>query len=664
MSTKISVRMLLLVIILISAFSLTSTSRADNGPHGGSVPGPDSCATCHRIHTGQDEYLVFSSVIALCASCHGSSATGADTDVWDGLYLERDAEAETPTEGFEGNGLKGGGFANALMDSDLDGTATSAPSTSAHTFDGSVSKMWGNGENGSGSGVILALNCTNCHNPHGRAGTGGTATYRILNPIPTGSGAAVAVDVPEESLKNYTITDPNYNYMQEGYGLLAVPLTNWCSQCHTRYLAPGGSGHTDSGDSFFAFRHSTLNVGCMTCHVAHGSSGQMGQISGAVLWPDLSAAPNSDSRSSLLRLENRGVCAYCHVTTEGGIGGGCELCHGVPPTSGAHQQHAGPDNVGYGLTGSYAADTGYQYGCGECHPASPGQHQNGTVEVVLISTGAPEGSLKAKNSQNATYSSGSCGGVYCHSGLQVNSGPVGLPLTDEGGSPILDPYGNLTYDPYPITFSRNYQTTPPWQNGTIDTCTACHAFPLATSSPDVQAGVGDTHQWIDDNGGYGNLHAFNMSFDPIACRTCHYGEIIELGTWSRNANDITTYDPVPIASYDLHANGQADVNFDTVNDVVYPAGGGTRIYSLASATYNPTEKSCSNVGCHIFQSYVRWGTPYRSWISAECDLCHRINLPLTGQMISNSALSENTVSHKYLNTTNCRICHPQAHGRE
>jgi len=38
----------------------------------------------------------------------------------------------------------------------------------------------------------------------------------------------------------------------------------------------------------------------------------MGTNSGAVAWPDNSTTPSGNARSSLLRLDNRGVCVQCH----------------------------------------------------------------------------------------------------------------------------------------------------------------------------------------------------------------------------------------------------------------------------------------------------------------------------------------------------------------
>ena len=109
---------LLLALVLVSALTIgiVSVASADNGPHGGFTPTADGCAGCHRAHTASGPNLLTStSTLALCYTCHNTTGTGADTNVEDGVYLERDGVTESPTEGAPGRGLKGGGFANALM---------------------------------------------------------------------------------------------------------------------------------------------------------------------------------------------------------------------------------------------------------------------------------------------------------------------------------------------------------------------------------------------------------------------------------------------------------------------------------------------------------------------------------------------------------------------
>ncbi len=315
--------------------------HADNGPHGGYTATTDACAGCHRTHTASGPNLLLApSITELCYTCHGSASTGADTNVANGIYLDRDA---TPGEG-DGEvnrGLKGGGFVSARMDTDWDGVANAAPVTSSHILDGSGT-AWGGGDVGSGPGPTLTLSCVSCHNPHGRAGTNGAPTYRILRAIPYDSGST-AVDVPDVDPKAYTITATDGKYFGEDYTDvsgqdLTEALANWCATCHDRYLAPAGSGSTASGDPIFSYRHKSVGTSscstchtmhggslpegngtymhramtCLTCHVAHGTTATMTGWASRVSWPDGTSSPSGDARSSLLRVDNRGVCQLCH----------------------------------------------------------------------------------------------------------------------------------------------------------------------------------------------------------------------------------------------------------------------------------------------------------------------------------------------------------------
>jgi predicted CxxxxCH...CXXCH cytochrome family protein len=330
-------------------------------------------------------------------------------------------------------------------------------------------------------------------------------------------------------------------------------------------------------------------------------------------------------------------CSSCHGTgPHGSNWTGCSGCHDTPPQTGTHLVHYGSAPVvamGYGDTSVSSTDTDYRFGCGNCHPLDFTKHNNGTVDVELYNPTAPVGSIKTTNPPNASYtpgstvttyaskvsggnpfsySNGTCSNVYCHSGYTVSSGPVGAPIGQ-------DQYGNPTYNPYTVTYSRVYKTTPAWgTSGAFTTCTECHESPVTTSYPSVQAGVGDSHQWIDDYG-YGNLHAYNMSYAPLSCRTCHYGIVTQANTWTRNGMDVSAYNQIPLASRQLHVNGQRNVVFDTTNPVSY----GTTTYNLSGSGYDAALKTCTNVACHQNQTTVTWGKPYRWWNSTECDVCHR-----------------------------------------
>ncbi|MCF6278134.1 MAG: hypothetical protein L3J16_05210, partial [Anaerolineales bacterium] len=240
-------KLLVFSLAVVMMFALTAVGvSADNGPHGGYTATTDACAGCHRAHTAGAAKLLVAQVPNLCITCHGTSATGADTNIEDGIYVERDGNTESPAEGIANRGLKGGGFVNALIDTNWDLVAVSAPATSQHTFDGTASTMWGNGAINSGAGQTnVALTCTSCHDPHGNASTTNGPTYRLLRAIPTDSGAGSGVDVTDESAKHYAVSNGDNQYFGENYGSRGAQISNWCAQCHTRHAAPSGSGSTN-----------------------------------------------------------------------------------------------------------------------------------------------------------------------------------------------------------------------------------------------------------------------------------------------------------------------------------------------------------------------------------------------------------------------------------
>jgi predicted CXXCH cytochrome family protein len=308
--------LLSIAFVLVLTFGSVLVSFADNGPHGGfNTATTDSCSGCHRSHTSAAQQLLMTTTADLCESCHGTIGSGADTNVWDGVYTGLDPVTESPAEGAVNHGLKGGGFDNAIMDTNLTGSAVSAPTTSAHSVDGNPVTSWGSGSIGTGAGQTITMDCGNCHNPHGNSGPSGSATYRILRPIPNGAASAIAVTIADVATKNYTVDDAGGNYFGQNYTGVESALSQWCAQCHNRYLAPGGAEVMDSGDPMFAFRHRSNGddgINCVDCHVAHGTSATMDTNSGSVPWPDGSTTVSGNARSSLLRLDNRGICVQCH----------------------------------------------------------------------------------------------------------------------------------------------------------------------------------------------------------------------------------------------------------------------------------------------------------------------------------------------------------------
>jgi len=356
--------------------------------------GGGRCASCHRAHTAKAEYLLKDAQPALCYTCHGGPGSGID--VVDGISNDNSQP------------LRGGGFEYALIDganaSKTMGTVagahglpalvqtvpvlgTPAPVTSRHQIDGTTSgTMWGNGAisdivNPGKAGVILE--CGSCHDPHGNG------NYRILRPVPNdsadgivltpavkvgdilpdGTTATVAVpavmgpapvNIPDAVAKVYTTTDywavADRN-VPTVKGSVVLPVagqtdgyianvSQWCSTCHTRYLAGSGSYQIPNADAsgkvdaLFTYRHRSDRTdkagvsrpNCIQCHVAHGTSATASGRAATFTAPDgLVPVPAGTSAtvkgldglpmtvggpaigtSRLLRINNRGTCVMCH----------------------------------------------------------------------------------------------------------------------------------------------------------------------------------------------------------------------------------------------------------------------------------------------------------------------------------------------------------------
>ena len=288
------------------------TASADGGPHvveGGATP--DKCAACHRIHTGQNEFLLkqASTVADFCYSCHGIAGAGSNLSVQNGTYYgTHDRSAPDSTVG-----LRGGGFEQARINSTDSGfetigiLGTAQAVTSWHSSDGTIAgTVWGNGALNSGAGPSYALECTSCHDPHGNG------NYRILRPVPQGVGEPTPVPVAiadQADPKVYTTS----NYFSTG-PVDGAKVSSWCATCHTRYLA---GSMADSGDAIFKYRHrsnGSLGTTCIKCHAPHGTNaGAAGTYSSTVGYPGGGSGTTNTAESRLLKMDNRGICIKCHT---------------------------------------------------------------------------------------------------------------------------------------------------------------------------------------------------------------------------------------------------------------------------------------------------------------------------------------------------------------
>jgi predicted CXXCH cytochrome family protein len=332
------------LIALTLLLAIAGVALANGGPHGGYTPTTDACAGCHRAHTAVAPRLLSqSATYDLCVSCHGSAGAGANTNVEDGFYLSsRDdaaADANVGAANTPDNGtLNGGGFSYI----------STIATTSSHDPSGTTDAAWGNGVSRGVTAALAAgnLTCSSCHDPHGNS------NYRMIKTTLNGVNPTPA-QVDEGAAKDYD---------SEQWG---ADMSTICAACHSAYhITRAGSGsdnlddfagNLDYGGDITSFGHrvdvpwygdggtdpaigmgavnpETVGLGgyflplaetnlpaagdgtvvCMTCHIPHGTIAAMTGFADPAFDPTGPMGPVAAGDSSLLRLDNRGVCEVCH----------------------------------------------------------------------------------------------------------------------------------------------------------------------------------------------------------------------------------------------------------------------------------------------------------------------------------------------------------------
>ena len=377
-------------------------------------------------------------------------------------------------------------------------------------------------------------------------------------------------------------------------------ISEWCASCHDRYHAQqsghSGPGSTDSGDAIFGYRHKTgdappvwdeeqsryetnscgygchtnRQLNCLGCHVAHGTSAGMTPMVVAMPWPGEGGGHydqlgngthlgegwlppdtrseftggsdyDGESRSTLLRLDNRGVCqnpachpkgldSYldpydeiddtcvqchqyddahfdlgatdCELCHEEGTSNECATCHTATLTEWGDSGH-GRASGAYPATGNPAADfpgaAGSEDSCLYCHDASV-QHDSPANPFRLSNT--------------SVWQNVNC--QVCHAGSATVYDPVG-PLAWKGAIVRVDSshyglkhgFGNnggqFCWDCHDPHGDQNVAMI---QDEVSKTSTTGYGAPIAT--------VATTFTSMGTWGSYVN----NSAFDGI-CQVCH-----------------------------------------------------------------------------------------------------------------------------------------------
>lgn len=322
------------LIVCAAAFfltiAITSIAKANGGPHGDYTTTTDACAGCHRAHTAAGANLLIAETeYDLCMTCHGTGASGANTNVNDGVYMARSAST-TGLSNTVNSSLIGGGF----------NKYNRLPVTSKHDVSsGLVIAAWGYSgtvaltpSRGVRRAITSGLKCSSCHNPHG------STNYRIINnsintiPITvTVTDEGAAKDYGKEHWLSdmssvcdgchsaYHVTIPgaatNATVAQHGgYAHRVDMITSNTSVETTGWSSNGGVTVTLPLASQFITGTNTNNlVVCQTCHFPHGGSAAMsGFANGGPTGVDVLPGNTNATDSALLRVANRGVCEACH----------------------------------------------------------------------------------------------------------------------------------------------------------------------------------------------------------------------------------------------------------------------------------------------------------------------------------------------------------------
>ena len=288
--------------------------------HGNYSANTDTCGTCHSTHNASSRYLTTfttngptSDIYQNCTFCHSALGSSKYDEV-DGMFkgngVDSNGNAVEPKSGC----TAGGGFEKmpaAIKDYTSSGPEYSyTPVTSNHLVNqpsGTLVNIPGGTLLGSNQ---MELTCTSCHNVHGK-----TDNSLLLK---------VRLDIWDDVENDYKSVDIP-KVVKDSSSAFNNAITDFCLACHTDYstgpgqyrhpVAKDGSNPQVLASSASGFNPDLLalpvsssgEVTCLTCHNAHGTTAQ---VSNSAYNPSPPVRP-----STLLRMDERGVCENCHNKT-------------------------------------------------------------------------------------------------------------------------------------------------------------------------------------------------------------------------------------------------------------------------------------------------------------------------------------------------------------
>ena len=466
-----------------------------------------------------------------------------------------------------------------------------------------------------------------------------------------------AVFNPPERLGHGNYLSPSAHAPRFFAFLAGEPGAPRCTTCHGRDYA--GMANAPS---------------CTSCHAQSGHADWLTDCTFCHWYPTSTSRPATGAHSAHYGLSGPGaITGYGDLTT---------LQDAYPSAAPTEAPNA------------------YAFGCGNCHPIDAGEHSlNGgspAPKVVLYESSAPGGSLKGRNTATAAYdpATKTCSGAYCHSSGQQNPTFATTPAWDSGthlacngchanpprygsggvgtatanshlqfSSDAASPWGHYAfvmterrYTQHGRGIARDFLTGQTvYSDAAPITCQTCH---FDTTDPSSTGPSG--FYWLDTTGDYALLpNAWNYAY---VCTACHsaasatapvgQGRVLPLRhvNGSRDVQfDSRTGDPgaswvpapsTPVRPYWFTQGSTTSAWWSSTNRNLV---GTTSQFDLSPARYDPVQKTCTNVTCHMAQgntSYtgttpatrfevLRWGAPY--YVSTNdpatgrttCTACHR-----------------------------------------
>ena len=643
--------------------------------HGATPNAVNICSNCHKgytAHNGRNQNVQ-------CADCHAGhvdEGDGTTPNVW---LVRRYMSYSTALTGKVDNRnlLIPTNFQSMATKNYRDANGTAGVCQACHTLPSSVAEH-----------SQAAVNCNDCHT-HAAAWSasgGGCTTCHGQPPSVNVAGG------PNGYAAGYT----GANEALSPHAAHVTTLGYACNDCHNGaihktgfqqvFIAPIGLGATNTIPAYVKLGQSCATTYC------HSNGVVAGRVSGSPVYTTINW---KDGNGTIL-----GTSAEC-IACHGGMGTSTK-----PMATGSHKAHV----------------TTYSLGCKECHIntttngtslVAGGAHLNGTGYQNGLDVKFDTAGKNAAGAYNSTIANLGCTATYCHSN---GKGAAPKQLAQWGGTMPADCTGchggSATLATFKIISSGKHlaHVKNAAAGGKLG-CVECHSLTVTADTTLVAGGTKHVNGVVEYSGSNAGTIAAGVcsssychssgqatpvyravaswtSTTSYGCASCHGAEtsgpagVFTSKFGEPNYNSYTTAGSTNYRnSHAKHVAAATDcqichvtttrtgfsilststAHIDKTRNVAF----NTANPKVATATYNSTLKTCSNVACHS-NTTMKWG----SALTAGCAACHptlsgahtahigalQSSITFYNFTANKSTGSEQTASTYY--SFGCANCHP------